>query len=421
MTVLRPLPGDPGTVRALADRLAGQGELLMALASTVRGLGDPSSATWSGPGGAAFAVRSRTAASLLVSVGRRYAVSAVALRPLAAALAEAQHDASWAVTTHAEAWQLAVTLGNRRVVAQESADPAQRVVAADLHRLEIEQLELVQLAERRHAAAWQRFTDADRRCATVLHRLVQDGLDDSRLYDSLTGLSRVAGTLGTAAEAVALAPTPASPALGATGGVCDGLQVTADAVVKVGYGDGDWGDIALDAATSVTGAASGVLKQGALAVNPKALTAPTRTTRRLLRYDTAQRLRVGAGEELRHAGRVEPKPGARTFRATRSPGSPTATAHWAAEQVTGRARVLVRNKWLDDLALVTRDPARSRTMFVTGLGAEATGAGLEALGTGRDVYGRHQGRVAMQARDATAAGGPDHSPATDSGERPGVR
>lgn len=417
MTILRPLPGDPGTVRALADRLTGQGELLLALASTVRGLGDPSRATWCGPGGAAFAARSRTAASLLVSVGRRYAVSAVALRPLAAALTEAQHDASWAVTTHTEARQLAVTLGNRRVAAQGSADPAQRVVAADLHRLEIEQLERVQLAERRHATAWHRFTEADRRCATVLHRLVQDGLDDSRLYDSLTGLGRAAGALGSAAGAIAMTPTPPSRALGVVAGVCDGVQVTADAVVKVGYGDGDWGDIALGAATSVTGPASAVLKRGALATNPAALAGRTRTARRLLRYDTAQRLRIGTAEELRRAGRAEPEPDARTFRATRSPGSPTATAHWAAEQVTGRARVLVRNRWLDDLALVTGDPARSRTMFVTGLAAEATTAGLGAVGTGRDLYGRHETDEAMQARDATAARGPAPDPDGRAGAR----
>lgn len=417
MTILRPLPGDPGTVRALADRLAGQGELLLALAGTLRGLGDPSRATWSGPGGAAFAARSRTASSLLVSVGRRYAVSAVALRPLGAALSQAQHDASWAVTTHAEAWQLAVTLGNRRVAAQESADLAQRVVAADLHRKEIEQLELVQLAERRHAAAWERFAEADRRCATVLHRLVQDGLDDSRLYDSLTGLSRAAGALGSATGAVAMAPTPPAKALGVVAEVCDGLEVTADVLVKVGYGDGDWGDIALGAATSATGPASAVLKRGALATNPAALVGRTRTARRLLRHDTAQRLRLATAEELRRAGRADPKPGGRMFRATRSPGSPTATAHWAAEQVRERARVLVRNKWLDDLALVTGDPARSRTMFVTGLAAEATTAGLGAVGTGRDLYLRHETDEAMQARDASAARGP----APDPDNRPGGR
>lgn len=420
MTILRPLSGDPGTVRALADRLAGQGELLLALASTVRSLGDPSRTTWEGPGGAAFGARSRTAASLLVSVGRRYAVSAVALRPLAAALAEAQHDASWAVTTHAEAWQLAVTLGNRRVTAQESADPTQRAVAADVHRKELEQLELVQIAERRHAAAWQRFAEADRRCASVLHQLVQDGLDDSRMYDSLTGLSRGAGVLGSAAGGVAMAPTPPSKALGVVAGACDGLQLTADVAVKVGYGDGDWGRIGVGAALSVTGAASGVLKRGALATNPAALASPTRTARRSLRFGTAQRLRLATAEELRRAGRAEYQPDARTFRtfrATRSPGSPTATAHWVAEQVAGRARVLVRNKWLDDLALVTRDPDRSRTMFVTGLAAEATAAGLGAVGTGRDLYARHDGDLAMRTRDATDARGttPDPDP------RPGAR
>ena len=415
MTILRPLPGDSGTVHALADRLAGQGELLLALASTLGGLGDPSTATWDSPAGAAFAARARTAASLLVSVGRRYAVSAVALRPLAAAIAEAQHDVSWAVDEHADAVPRAGDLGNRRVMAQDSADPAQRATAAHLHRQEVEQLERVQRAERRHASAWQRYSEADRRCATVLHGLVQDGIDDSRAYDALTGLSRGAGAVGSVAGIFAM--VPALKPLGVVAGVCDGLQVATDTVVKVGYGDGDWGSIALTAATSTIGPASAVLKRGGLARNPAALVSPTRTARRLLRYDTAQRLRLGAADEARHAVQTQAKPKPRVFRATRRPGSPTATAHWAAEQVVGRGRVLLRNKWLDDLALVTGDPARSRTMFVTGLGAEVTATGLGLAGAGRDLHRGHEERLAMQARDDAAARG--HSP--DLGARPGGR
>jgi hypothetical protein len=383
MTILQPLPGDPVTVHALADRLAGQGELLLALASTLRGLGDPSAAIWVSPAGAAFAARSRTAASLLVSVGRRYAVCAVALRPLAAALAEAQHEVTWAVAEREDAWTRAVDLGNRRMTAQESADPAQRATAAHLHRQEIEQLERVERAERRHASGWHRYAEADHRCATVLHQLVQDGLDDSRMYDALTGLSRGATAVGSVAGTLAVVPV--FKPLAVVAGVCDGLQVAADTAVKVGYGDGDWGSIALTAATSAVGPASSVLKRGALAVNPSAFETSTRTARRILRHDARQRLRLGVAGEVRWAGRAEPRPTARTFRASRSPGSPTATAHWAAEQVVGRGRVMLANKWLDDLALVTSDPARSRTMFVTGLGAEATAKGLGLGGAGRDL------------------------------------
>ncbi|MEP6855121.1 MAG: hypothetical protein ABJA33_06610, partial [Pedococcus sp.] len=138
---------------------------------------------------------------------------------------------------------------------------------------------------------------------------------------------------------------------------------------------------------------SAVLKRGALVTNRAALATRTRTSRRLLRHDTMERLRLGVAGEVRWAGRTQPKPSPRTFRASRSPGSPTATAHWAAEQVVGRGRVLLGNRWLDDLALVTGDPARSRAMFVSGLGAEAAATGLGVVGAVRDAHLGHQARV----------------------------
>ncbi len=391
MTILRPLPGDAGTVRSLADRLAGQGEHLLALASTLRGLGDPDLVTWVSPAGAAFAARSRAAVSLLVSVGRRYAVCAVSLRPLAAAIAEAQLEVTRAVAEHADALPRAAELGNQRVMAQDSADATQRATVAALHRQEIEQLERVRQAVRLHASGWQRYAEADRRCATVLRRLEQDGLDDSRTYDALTGLSRWAGAVGSVAGMIAMVPgfTP----LGVVAGICDGLQVTADTVVKVGYGDGDWVSMALTAAPSAIGPSSAVLKRGALATNPAAVATHSRTARRLVRHDTLERLRLGVAGEARWAGRTQPRTSPRTFRASRSPGSPTATAHWAAEQVVGRGRVLLCNKWLDDLALVTGDPTRSGAMFVSGLGAEATATGLGVVGAGRDAYLGHEARA----------------------------
>lgn len=414
-TLLRALAGDPGTVISLAGRLAGQGELLLAMAATLRGLADPDTATWDSPAGAAFAARARTGASLLTSVGRRYAVAGVALRPLAAALAEAQVDVGWAVIEREDAWTRAVDLGNRRVAAEESADPAERAAAAHLHREEIAQLERVQLAERRHAAGWQRYAEADRRCATVLHGLVQDGLDDSRTYDTLTGLGRGAGAVGDAVGTLALFPT--FRPLIVVAEACDAVQVAADVTVKVGYGDGDWGTIALIAGASASGPLSDVLKRGSLATNPAALLTGTRSARRLLRYDTPQRLRIGIAGAGR-AGRIEPKPGARIFKATRAPGSPRATALWAKEQVLGRSRVFLRNKWFDDLALVTGDPARSRTMMVTGLGAEATSAGLSAGSTVREWHQGHQDRSAMQARDDAADKAPEPDPATKGPVRP---
>ncbi len=402
MTVLRPLNGDPATVRALADRLQVQSELLLTRAEVLRGLAGPDVA-WESPAGEAFAARAQAAASLLVSVGRRHGVSAAALRPLAAALEHAQQVVGAAVTEHTIAYPRAVALGTARVEAEQSADPAPRATAVALHCREVAELERAQDAERRHAAAWRQFLEADRQCAAVLHRLVEDGLADSRAYDTLTGLSRAAGGVEDVAGSIALLPTPPTKAFGVVAGVAGATKLLADASVKVAYGDGDWTSIGLSAGAMATGRASTVLKRGALATNPAARAAATRTERRLLRYDVGERLRLATAAELRQLGRTEVKRPLRPFRPTRAlsrAGSPAATAHWLTEQVVGRAKHAARVKWFDDLALATRDPARSRTMLVTGLSAEAASSGGRAAGVLRDHLIDREESEAKRLRDA---------------------
>ncbi|GAA2160722.1 hypothetical protein GCM10009845_09350 [Pedococcus bigeumensis] len=412
MTVLRPLPGDPATVRALADRLQGRGERLLSLASALRGLSGPDIA-WASPAEAAFAARSHAAAALLVSAGRRHGVSAATLRPLAAALEHAQQVVGAAVAEHSVAHPRAVALGTARVEAEQSADPARRASAVGLHCREVAELERAQDAERRHSRAWRDFQEADRRCAAVLHRLLDDGLADSRAYDALTGLSRAAAGVEGVAGTVALFPSPPTKAFGVAAGAAGATRVAADAVVKVAYGDGDWTSIGLSAAALGTGRAAGVLKRGALATNPAARSAATRTERRLLRHDVQQRLGQGLAAELRQVGRVGAKAPPRPFRAPRplsSVSSPAATAHWVAEQVAGRARHAAQVRWLDDLALATRDPARSRTMLLSGFGAQAASSGLGGAGALRDHHLDHEAGEAERRRDersgAQAASGP---------------
>ena len=398
MTVLRPLPGDPGTVRALADRLAAQGEQLLSMAAALHGLAGPD-VTWESPSGVAFAERSHVAASLVASMGRRHAVAAVSLRPLAAALEHAQRVVGAAVAEHEVARPRAEALGNARVEAELSADPAQRATAPGLHRREVAELERAQDAERRHAEAWREFHEADRRCAGVLQALVQDGLADSRTYDALTGLSRAAGGVDDAVGTVALVPSPASKALGAVAAAGGAVAVLADTSVKLAYGDGDWASIGLACAATATGGASKVLKRGALATNPAARSAASRAERRLLRYDVGERLRLGVLTEVQRVGRAEAERPLRVFRPTRAPRSPVAAAHWVAEQVTERARHAARDKWLDDLALATRDPARSRTLLLTSFGAEAATPGLGGAGALRERHLAHEEREAAQLRD----------------------
>jgi hypothetical protein len=409
MTVLRPLPGDAETVRALADRLQAQGELLLSLAETLRGLAGPD-VTWESPSGVAFVARSQAAAALLVGVGRRHARSAAALRPLATALEHAQRIVAAAVAEHDIAYPRAVALGTARAEAEQSADPAQRATAVAYRCREVAELERAQDAERSHLEAWRQFHEADRRCAAVLHRLVEDGLADSRTYDALTGLGRATGWVEDVAGPIALLPTPPSKALGAAAGTAGAVNVLADTTVKLAYGDGDWTSIGLSAAATAAGPASRVLKRGALATNPAARSAATRTERRLLRHAVGERLRLGVVGELRQVGHAEAERPPRPFPSTGAPASPIAAAHWARDQLAERVRYAVRVKWLDDLALATRDPARSRTMLLVGFGSEAATAGLDGAGALRDRQLTHQQTVAGRQRDerygADGAGGP---------------
>ena len=414
MTVLRPLSGDPGTVRGLADRLAAQGEQLLSLAAVVRGLGGPE-VSWESPAGTACAERSHAAASLLVSMGRRHAVAAVSLRPLAAALEHAQRVVDAAVAEHEVARPRAEALGNARAEAELSVDPAQRATATGLHCREVAELERARDAERRHAEAWRQFDEADRRCAGVLRALVHDGLADSRTYDALTGLSRAAGGVAEVAGSAALVPLPATKPLGVLAAAGEGVAVFADTTVKVAYGDGDWTSIGLSAVTTAAGPASRVLRRGALATNPAARSAPTRAERRLLRYDVGERLRLGVVAEARRAGRAGAERPPRVFRPTRRPGSPAAAAHWVAELVTARARHAARVRWLDDLELATRDPARSRRMLLTAFGAEATAAGSGGAGALRERFLDREQSEATRLRDARHEGAGPQGPATHHG------
>ena len=182
---------------------------------------------------------------------------------------------------------------------------------------------------------------------------------------------------------------------------CDGVQVAADAAVKVGYGDGDWGD---DRPGALRRRSAGPASGGAQARrrwrrNPAALARPDpdRATPAALRH-RATAPASGLAEELRHAGRAEAEPDAPRLPRHAVAGLADRDGALGRRAGGGPRTVLLRNKWLDDLALVTGDPARSRTMFVTGLGAEATAS--------RSGAGRRRARRAPRARGGRGDAGP---------------
>ena len=292
----------------------------------------------------------------------------------------------------------AVALGTARVEAEQSADPAQR---ADRRGAALPGGRPSWSGPGRRAPACRGLARSSTRPTAAAPRCSagssQDGLADSRAYDALTGLSRAAGGVGGMAGSIALVPRRPPRPSGCSPGPPAATRVLTDTAVKVGLRRRRLGPrSACRRRRWPPVAASAVLKRGALATNPAARAAATRTERRLLRHTTSERLRLGAVAELRQVGRTGAKRPLRPFRPTRTlptASSPIAAAHWLAEQVVGRAQHAVRVRWLDDLALATRDPARSRTMLL-GRVERRGGVGRRGRGGGaaRPPPGRGGGR-----------------------------
>lgn len=387
--VLAPVGGDPGEVRRVAAGLAAEADLLAALARTVRGLADPATTVWASPAGEAFGRRAGAVPGVVERVGHRYGVAAAALRRLAEALQEAQAEVAWSQRVHEEAWGPFLRAGEQMGQAENSADPGQRALA-EWHRSEmVAHGERVQLAVRRHTAAHDTFAVADRACAAVLCGLLDDGLADSRLYDALTGTSRVAGQVSSAVGIAALLP-PLRP-LAPVATLAEGVGVAADAVVLVGYGDGDLTSVALAAGAAAAGGLGSVLKVGARATNaPTLAAAPTRSARRELRLTPADRLTAGLpGGWARRAGTgvhlvelPKPRPAQRW---SPPPRSPAALRSWAQEQTAVRAAQWARARWVDDLTAIVQAEGASVRWHLAGVAAGGTAGGLRQ---GEALHGR---------------------------------
>ena len=390
--VLAPIAGDPAEVRRVAAGLGAEADLLAALARTVRGLADPAVTVWASPAGRAFAHRAGAVPGVIERVSHRYGVAAAALRRLAAALQEAQAQVARAQQVHEQEWGPFLRAGDQLGLAESSADPAHRALAAH-HRAEmVAHGERVQLALRRHAEAHEAYAAADRACAEVLRGLVDDGLADSRLYDVLTGTSRVAAGVAEVFGAIALLP-PARP-LGVVSAVAGGVGLAADAVVLVGYGDGDLSSLAIGAAATALGVAGPVLKAGARATNATAVrAATTRSARRELRLTQGDRWAAGLAATLPgragpvgRLGRrwasakglrmVEPPKPRPSQPWTRPPLPGPALRPWLHEQTAVRAANWAKGRWVDDFTTVLRADGASTRWHVAGLAADGAARGL---------------------------------------------
>lgn len=288
MSGLPPLPGDPGAVRLLADRLAATAQRLSALAGVLARLRE--GATWEGPAGEAFGARLREVAPVLDAVAARLGGASGPLRALAEAMEEAQVVVSAAVLDLDEAEHAYAVLEERAVVLCGSGRAEHDPDVLVVRHLQIEQVEAQQLARGRHAAAAERFREADRRCAAVLRSLSVDGIADGLPYRVLAAVSSTGHDVATLAPVATVAPE-LTPVLA----VADLAAVAADAALLVAYGEGDAGQLATAAGLTATGALGGALRTGATAGAQRTAAGAVATTALTAR----QRVALGVVNEAR--------------------------------------------------------------------------------------------------------------------------
>ena len=285
---LRPLPGDPGAVRALARSLRATGERLDAIGSTLGRL--RAGATWEGCANEAFTARIGDVPPLVATVAERFAGAAAPLTALAEVMEEAQGVIGTAVHDDDAAAHAYAVLEDRvaLLVASGRGEDDPEVVV--LRHLQREQVAEQVRARARHAAALERFREADARAASVLRGLALDDIADSRLYRTLAAVQ--AGGRGVAEVGALAVVAPELAPLAAAG---DATAVVADAGMLAVYGEGDAGALATGLALASTGGVGRVLRQGSL-LGAEATAAGVRATRSLT---TQQRLALGAVEAAR--------------------------------------------------------------------------------------------------------------------------
>ena len=406
MNGLSPLPGHPEAVRLLADRLASTAQRLSALAAVLARLRD--GATWDGPAGEAFGARLRDVGPVLDAVAVRLGGAAAPLRALAAAMEEAQAVVTAAVLDVDEAEHAYVVLEDRAAALVSAGVGESSPELLVVRHLQIEQVEAQRVARARHAAAAERFREADARCAAVLRALSVDGIADSLPYRVLAGVSSVGHDVATVGPVAAVVPE-----LKPVVAVADGAAVAADAAMLAGYGEGDAGQLALAAGLSVAGTFGGVLRLGATGgaerraagvVSTARLTAQQRVALGVAKHARARR------DALRATFRVPPArgtpsawlggPAPRSFVPTVSgPGRGLTVpavvgrlesgARRAAAGANAAARRRVDRAFLDDWRMASANGPQAQRMYTAGATLEvaATAAARTGTGAGRPEGG----------------------------------
>ena len=430
MTGLPPLPGHPGAVRLLADRLASTAQRMSALAGVLARLRD--GATWDGPAGTAFGARLREMGPVLDAVAHRLGGATAPLRALAAAMEEAQAVIEAAVLDVDEAEHAYAVLEDRAasLVASGVGEGSPELLV--VRHLQMEQVEVQGVARASHAAASERFREADARCAAVLRALSVDGLADSATYRVLAGASNAGHEVATLGPVATVMPELKPLVV-----VADGAAVAADAALLAAFGEGDAGQLAVGAGLAAVGAAGGSLRRGAAAgaertatgvVTTATLTARQRVALGVVREARARRdalrasFRVPPARGTPSAALGGPAPRAQVLSGTGAEsllgvpgvmGRLRVGARRAAAGANAAARRRADRAFLDDWRLATANGPQAQRMYTAGVtlevaaraGAVRPGATPPDSGTGTatDGLGRATDANGTAAGAATGA------------------
>lgn len=383
MTMLRPLPGDPGSVRALASSCDSTAQRLGGLGAVLSRLRD--GAVWDGPAGESFGARIAQAAPVLDSVARRFRGAVSPLHSLAAAMEEAQTAIGSAVRDHDDAQHAYAVLEDRAYLLVAGGATEAGPDVSTIRALQIQQAEIQATARSRHAAASSTFQEADRRCAATLAALAEDSIADSLLYRFTTGASSLGHGIGALGVAALAAPELAPLAL-----VGDVLAFGADASRLVLYGEGDLKGLGVSAGLIAMGTAGKVLRSGSSA-GAEMTENGVRLTRSL---SSSERVVLGSADtvrariaKVRKAFAVPPPrgtpshltggpPPARTTNPPRSVAEVRAASARAAQRVRDSARARADTAFRDQMRMARANGAVPQAMYVGGvtlLGGEKLG------------------------------------------------
>ena len=407
MSGLPPLPGHPGAVRLLADRLAATAQRLSALAGVLARLRD--GATWEGPAGEAFAARLREHGPVLDAVAARLGGAAAPLRLLADAMEEAQAVVASAVLDVDDAEHAYLVLEGRAAALLGAGgaehDPGVMVAAPPAGRAG------------RGATGGPRPPRGGRRALPGRRPAVRGACcaacpSTASPTPCPTACSRVPAAAGH--DVATLAPVATVvPELKPVVVVADAVATAADAALLAVYGEGDAGQLAVAAGVGAAGALGGALRFGATAGATRTTTGVVSTAR----LTTRQRVALGVAAEararrdaLRAAFRVPPSRG--TPSALLGGPAPRSLSHagWrvgggagvSAPVLLGRmaagarrtsavaqraARERVDRAFLDDWRLATANGPRAQRMYASGATLEVAATAAARGGAGRPEGG----------------------------------